>query len=150
VGVAYLAAYLYPVLPVALGFAGLFVIQSGLFVQAGIVSDRLHYSFAPTLRHLLGAVILLYGMAVYVGLGLAFGHYYPATPTFGTPAPLVMSTIGLLHWTVRRPPWGLLAIPLFWCAVGSMLGWQTGLAEDYGLAASALSIVLLRSGKNWH
>src|SRR5689334_10695666 len=111
-GAVYHLCYFSAINKAAYLFGCLFVVQAALFIHAGVFRGDLAIQFKPTLRGWLGAMLVLYAMVIYPLLGLAFGHQYPAAPTFGLPCPTTIFTLGLLMWSTRRPHWWMMVIPL--------------------------------------
>lgn len=148
-GAVYHLQFFRQINPAAMVFGVAFLIQAGMFVWFGVAHDRM--SFDPRLdaAGVLGSGLMLYSLALYPMLGSAFGHSYPASPTFGLPCPTTIFTFGLLLWSRPRLPVALLVVPLAWAVIGTMAAVQLGVAEDFGLAAGALLSLplLLRHGR---
>jgi hypothetical protein len=137
-GAVYHLQFFRQINPAATIFGVAFLIQAAMFIWFGVVRDRL--TFDPRLdpAGVLGSALMLYALAVYPMLGSAFGHSYPASPTFGLPCPTTIFTLGLMLWLRPRLPVALLAVPMTWAVIGTIAAVQLGVAEDFGLAASAL------------
>jgi hypothetical protein len=90
-----------------------------------------------------GGLLILYAIAIYPIVGHVSGHRYPAMPTFGTPCPTTIFTLGLLIWTSQRPPWRAMFVPLLWTIVGSVAALQLAVPQDYGLAVAGLLAAIL-------
>lgn len=148
-GAVYHLQFFRQINPAAMVFGVAFLIQAAMFVWFGVAHDRM--SFDPRLdaAGVLGSGLMLYSLALYPMLGSAFGHSYPASPTFGLPCPTTIFTFGLLLWSRPRLPVALLVVPLAWAVIGTMAAVQLRVAEDFGLAASALLSLplLLRHGR---
>lgn len=127
----------------AYGFAVLFIVQSALILEAGVVQRLLSFQPRTGLKLAVGALLILYAMAIYPIIGYLSGHRYPAMPTFGTPCPTTIFTLGLFVWTSRRPPWRVMIVPLVWAIVGSVAAIQLAVPQDYGLAIAGLLAALL-------
>ena len=140
--IVYHAIYFSRINPMAPIFAAVFALQAGLFLWDCFRDQALGFRFSPTLRGWLGSLIVIYSMAVYPAMGFVVGDYYPAAPTFGTPNPTVIFTLGLVLWSAA--PWRLLVIPLVWAAIGTATAIQLNMPQDYALAVAALAIVVLR------
>jgi Family of unknown function (DUF6064) len=141
--IVYHAIYFSRISPMAPLFAVLFAAQAGLFLWDGFRSPGLRFRFTSSFRGWFGALVVIYSLAVYPAMGFVFGHYYPATPSFGTPGPTVIFTLGLLMWS--NASWRVLAIPLLWAVIGTVAAYVLEMPQDYGLAAAALlSLVLPR------
>lgn len=143
-GVAYHALFFASINPAALGFAALFVIQGLLFGYAGVVRGRLRFGPVRGPASWLGWGLIGYSGVLYPMLGAWSGQVYPAMPMFGiTPCPVVLFTFGLLLLTQAPVPKWLLAIPLGWSLLGGSAAFLLGIAEDWPLLFSGLSVVAL-------
>lgn len=142
-GAVYHAGFFAEINTLAYGFAVVFIVQSALLLEAGVVKKLL--SFRPRTRFDLavGALLILYAIAIYPIVGHLSGHRYPAMPTFGTPCPTTIFTLGLLVWTSHRPPWRVMIVPLLWAVVGSVAAVQLAVPQDYGLAIAGLLAAFL-------
>jgi hypothetical protein len=141
--VAYHALFFTRINPAAWIFAALFALQALLFLQAAARS-HVEYLSAAGWRRTAGFGLAVYALA-YPFLTMAFGHRYPATPTFGVPCPTAILTIGALL-TIRRPiPLVLAVIPILWSFVGGSAAVLLGVPTDYVLLAAGvvLSVALL-------
>jgi hypothetical protein len=91
----------------------------------------------------LGIALTLYAFA-YPFLSSAFGHAYPATPTFGVPCPTAILTIGALLTVRGSVPRALTIIPVLWAVIGGSAALLLEVPTDYVLlAAGALLTVVL-------
>jgi hypothetical protein len=141
--IVYHGIYFSRINPAAPLFAVLFAVQAALFVWVGMRGPALRFCFSPTLRGWLGSLVIIYSMAVYPAMGFVYGHYYPAAPSFGTPCPTVIFTLGLMLWS--NASWRLLAIPLLWAAIGTAAALFLEMPQDYGLAVvGVLTLILPR------
>jgi hypothetical protein len=140
-GVEYHWRFFRSINPAATVFAALFVTEGALLAWFTLLRPRIAFSAPRALRGGLALALLVYAFAIYPAVGWALGHRYPATPTFGLPCPTTIATLGLLLWTVERPPAVVMAIPWAWAVVGSVAAFQLGMAEDLGLlVALAVSV----------
>lgn len=96
--------------PAAWIFSALFAVQAALFLRSGR-RGRLVYLSSTGARQGVGLALGAYSVA-YPFLTMAFGHDYPATPTFGLPCPTTLLTIGLLLTVRERVPLSLSTIPI--------------------------------------
>lgn len=144
VAVAYHLIHFAVINPAAYVFAAFFLVQAALFFWWAILDRSLKPSVRFDLRGIVGIVMLTYALVVYPSLGIALGHSYPSTPTFGVPCPTTVFTIGVLA-LARAPRTAiLLAVPLFWSLVGGSAAFLLGVWQDLGLLASgALAAALL-------
>jgi hypothetical protein len=84
---------------------------------------------------------VFYALIGYPALGWAFGHRYPAAPTFGVPCPTTIFTLGLLLWGLERLPWRVVVVPLLWAGVGTSAAATLGITEDFGLPLAGIVTV---------
>jgi Family of unknown function (DUF6064) len=119
-------------------FGILFLIGAAAFATAAVAGKDLGLGRVPSWRLAVGGTMIAYGMVVYPLLGMLAGHTYPSAPIFGVaPCPTDIFTLGLLVCCLR-PRWWTLAMPLTWACLGLMAALKLGIAEDFGLTASAL------------
>jgi hypothetical protein len=123
-------------------FGAMFAAQSVFFFYEGVVNKRLNFRLKSDLDSLLGAGFVAYALVVYPVIGFVLGRVFPSSPTFGAPCPTTIFTLGLLLWADRHLPLYLLVLPLLWAVVGSTATWHFGIAEDFGLAATAATVAL--------
>lgn len=135
-GVVYHWRFFRPVNPAATLFGAAFVVEALLLAWVTVLRPRLSFRAPRSLRGGLALALLVYAFAVYPAIGWALGHRYPATPTFGLPCPTTIVTLGLLLWTVDRPPWTVMVIPWIWAVIGSTAAFQLGVWEDLGLVVA--------------
>ena len=130
-------------------FGALFIVQSLIFIFAG-VSSKLSFRFGFNAQGILGAVLIIYALVLYPIIGMALGHIYPAAPTFGVPCPTTIFTFGLLLGAGINIRFYLLIIPLLWSLIGLWAAISLGMYEDFGLAFSGLSTVwiMLQNAKH--
>lgn len=147
-GIAYHWVFFTGINAAAWVFGGLFVLEAILLVAAGVMSDRLRFSFEGDAYGYTGAVFLLYALVAYPLLGALAGHGFPDGPTFGLPCPTTIATFGVLLWATRRVPGWLVAIPAIWSLIGTGAAVQFGIPEDYGLLLAGVAgtgLVLLKN-----
>lgn len=137
-GAGYHLAFFRAINPLATLFGVLCLIQAGLFLGYALHPGGLAFQATRSLPGLLGGVLLTYAFVVYPLLSRAFGHPYPASPTFGTPCPTTIATIGLLLWARPRIPKRLILLPIAWAGVGTLAALQFGMFEDLGLTVGGL------------
>lgn len=141
-GIAYHFLFFAEINPVAKLFAGLFVLQTFVFVMSGFVANAIHFEVTRSFRSVAGAAFIVYAMVAYPILGLWAGHGLMKGPMFGVaPCPTVIFTIGML--LMARGPWlSLLSIiPFLWSLVGLAAAVQLGIPEDLGLAVAGLVLM---------
>ena len=144
-GIVYHVGYFRAVNPVATVFGGAFILQGLLLIRAG-VRHQITYVGPLDERADTGTAAILYALILYPWIGLAVGHRYPATPTFGLPCPSTIYTLGLLLWSSRPVPLILLLVPAAWTIVGAWGAIAFGLWQDLGLLA-ALGLTTIEVGR---
>jgi len=132
-GVVYQWGFFSAINPAARAFGAGFVVEAVLLLWFLVVRHRVGFRAGASWRGGVGLVLLIYAFAVYPALGWTLGHRYPASPTFGLPCPTTIVTLGLLLWTVRRPPVAVMVIPWVWAVVGTSAALQLDVREDLGL-----------------
>ena len=143
-GVAYHGMYFSTISAVAWGFAALFVIQSLLFVEAGVLRGRLAFGPAKGWTGWLGWALVAYASIGYPLLGQLLAHGYPAMPMFGiTPCPVTIFTFGLFLLTTEPIPRRLLVIPVVWSLIGGQAAFLLGVPQDWPLFVSGLTVLAL-------
>ncbi len=143
VGVGYHVVFFAPVNPIAHAFGAAFVLEAALLAWAG-VSGRVAFGWSRTPRCAVGLALVAYAAAIYPLLGLAAGHGYPGSPTFGvTPCPTTIFTFGVLLLTEGRVPARLLVVPGLWALLGVSAALQLGIREDLGLLVAAVAATAL-------
>lgn len=122
----------------------MFIVQSSLFIIAGVVRRRLVFGHSAGFASVLGWVLMTYAAVIYPLLGQSSGHVYPAQPMFGiTPCPVTIFTFGVQLLTLARIPRWLLIIPAALSLVGGSAAFMLGVPQDRPLFFSGLTIVLL-------
>lgn len=124
-------------------FASLFLAEAALIAWAA-QKGSLEFGRDSGGSTVLGAVLIIYALLLYPLAGLALGHSYPETPTFGAPCPVVIFTFGVLLWTRRRPPVSLFIIPTLWAMLGLSAAASLGMWEDLALPAAALVAIAVQ------
>jgi len=119
-------------------FGALFIVQSLVFIFAGVLRSRLSFSFRFNVQGLIGGALMTYAVIVYPIIGIALGHSYPAAPTFGVPCPTTIFTFGLLIGAGINIRFYMLIIPLLWSLIGLWAAISLGMYEDLGLAVAGL------------
>ena len=141
-GVVYHLLFFRAINPVAAVFALLFLLQAVLTLRAGLGALPA-FRVRRDAAGIIGGVIVVYALVLYPLLGYAFGHRYPAAPTFGVPCPVTILTLGILAWIADSVPWTVLVIPLLWAIVASTAATQLGIIEDFGLTLAAVAVLAL-------
>ena len=109
---AYHLAFFTSINRAAIAFAVTFALQGVLFAWVALRTPAVTYRPRSSVTTIIGAVLILYALVAYPTLGYAFGHRYPAAPTFGVPCPTTIFTLGLLVWASSSLPRRLLIVPL--------------------------------------
>jgi hypothetical protein len=138
-GIAYHWRYFYDVNAAAAVFGLLFLAAGALIGWHGVIGQRLHFEPWRGARGLAGMLLIVYALVVYPALGLAFGHGYPAMPTFGAPCPTILFAIGMLALLRAPYPRQVFVLPIVWALIGTSAAHSFGVYEDYGLAIAALA-----------
>jgi hypothetical protein len=141
-GVVYHLAFFRRINPAAWLFGVAFLVQGAAFLRTAATHSFTTRPQADR-RGIMGAVLIVYALLVYPLLSLAFGHRYPAMPTFGLPCPTTIFTFGLLLWLRPPVPRSLLVIPAAWSLIGTIAATRLGMREDFGLLGAALIAVPL-------
>jgi hypothetical protein len=154
-GVVFLMVFLGPWTLVLSGFAlpgfgylsgALFIIQGTIFLYFGVIRPSMSFKFAGNSHAVIGAVLVIYAMAIYPIVGYATGHPFPGYPLFGTAAcPVAIFTVGTLLWTNKRMPQFIPIIPTIWGLLGILAVVAIKVWADAGLfVAGSLGFVILR------
>jgi hypothetical protein len=124
--------------PAAWLFGAAFALQAALFLWAGA---RIQYFSSDSVLGRAGASLVIYALA-YPFLTMAFGHRYPAAPTFGVPCPTVILTIGLFLTARGKIPTLLAIVPVLWGFIGGSAAVLLAVPTDYVLLAAGLVLAL--------
>lgn len=147
-GVVYHMIFFTSINPAAYVFGALYIVQALLLFWTGY---RNQTAYRPTfgLRDSVGGIFILYALLVYPALGMALGHVYPHSPSFGAPCPTTIFTFGVFLWAPKLPRY-LLVIPFLWSLVGFTAALTMGIREDIGLLVAGVvgtGLVLLSHGE---
>jgi hypothetical protein len=146
-GIVYHWVFFTAINPAAWLFGALFLAGAFSFIWLGVVRNRLQFGPRRGLRAWSGGVLILFALVIYPLLGLALGHHYPATPTFGLPCPTTIFTLGILMFASDPLPKPVITVPLLWAAIGSFAAFQLHVLQDLSLLASGLlSLAILAFG----
>lgn len=137
-GVMYHLLFFTSINPLAYGFGVMFVMQGIGFLYVGVIRQQLRFQFKKGLYGMASGALVLFALVVYPVLGMALGHRYPSSPTFGLPCPTTIFTFGILLLSVKKFPYILWPIPLLWSVIGFMAAFHFGILEDTGLILSGL------------
>jgi hypothetical protein len=110
--------------PVMRYVAPLFVLEALLLVWWGVIGGKLSFAVERRVRAKIGAALFMLGLLLYPALATIFGRRWQQAEVFGiAPDPTVIATVGLLLLTSSRFRWGLLPVPLIWCAITAATLW---------------------------
>ncbi len=138
--IAYHAFLFTRINPAAWIFSALFAVQAALFLRAG-QQRRPMYLSSTGARQGVGLALAAYSLA-YPFLTIAFGHDYPATPTFGVPCPTTILTIGVLLTVRDRVPLSLSVVPILWGFIGGSAAALLRVQTDYVLLAGGVLLLI--------
>jgi hypothetical protein len=101
----------------------LFVLEALLLSWWGVLGGKLSFGFRPGASGTLGAALFVLALS-YPGVLAIAGRPWTQAEVFGiAPDPTVVAAVGLLLLTTSRLRWGLLAVPLLWCAISGATLW---------------------------
>jgi len=139
-GVVYHASFFAAVNPGAWLFAGLFTIESAIFIWlAG--TRRIAFVWGQTARHRFGAALIVYSL-VYPFLVLASGHEYPRAPLFAVPCPTTLLTCGVLLTAVPRVPVVASVVPVGWTVIAGSAAVLLDVTPDAVLFIAGAAVVI--------
>ena len=122
----------------AVVFGGFFVLQSFVFIYGGVIRNEISFHRQSGVKSVIGTSMLIYALIVYPLIGMAVGHSYPYSPTFGLPCPTTIFTLGMLLRYARKVPLYVLAIPFVWSLIGVSAAYSFGIWEDLGLLVAGV------------
>ncbi len=128
-------------------FGAVFIVQGALFLFAGILRNRLSFTFKNNIYGITGVILMVFALLLYPLICYRLDHIYPFSPTFGLPCPTTIFTFGMLLWADHKFPGYLFIIPLLWSAIGFTASFSLGMKEDVGLLISGIitvSLILLK------
>ena len=131
-------------------FGAFFILQSLVFVYAGLTTRKLSFHVARDAYGIVGALLLTYVFIIYPALGYLVGHRYPRMPTFGLPCPTTIFTFGMLLWASPKVPGYVLIVPLVWSLIGFFAALSLSIHEDFGLLAAGIAgttLIVLRNNR---
>ena len=126
--------------PAAWLFGAAFVLQAVFFLRVG-ARTRIEYLSSNRVIARVGASLAVYALA-YPFVTIAFGHRYPAAPTFGVPCPTVILTIGLLLTARGGIPPILAIVPVLWGFIGGSAAVLMDVRADYVLLGAGILMAL--------
>jgi len=142
-GAVYHITYFSTINKAAYGFGLLFIVQSMVFVYAGIIQDKWSFDIRFDIYTIMGLIFVAYALIGYPLVGILQGHTYPKSPTFGVPCPTTIFTFGVLLFSTHRISFFVLLIPFLWSIVGFSAAFQLSIYEDIGLVISGIVSTLI-------
>jgi hypothetical protein len=116
-------------------------VQAVLLARAA-ASRSIEFFLADGVRRVSGTVLVGFAL-VYPLVSIAWGHPYPATPTYGVPCPTTILTIGLLLTVRGAVPGALSMVPAFWGLVGGSASVLLAVRSDYVLLGAGLLLTAM-------
>jgi hypothetical protein len=137
-GTVYHLGFFARINPAAEVFGLLFLLQAIYLFRFSVQEPGVHFSPGiHPVRRGFGALLIVYALIIYPLIGVLSGRHWPALPTFGVPCPLALFTFGVLLWTRRPCPRGLLVIPAIWAVIGGSAAVLLDVPEDLALPIAA-------------
>jgi uncharacterized protein DUF6064 len=128
-------------------FAWGFVVEALLLFLIGVSAGRLSFAAIKAPIAKAGIALFVFGLLVQPLIGPLLGRGWSGVELFGiAPDPTVLATIGVLL-AADRMRWGLLLIPLLWCAVSGATLWAMAAPDALLMPAAALLAIGLALGK---
>ena len=122
----------------AIGFA----IEALLLVWLGTMRGRLLFQPYRDWISRAGLMLFLFALVVQPFIGPLVGRSWKQAEIFGvTPDPTVLATLGILLTVDKRLPWGLLIIPLIWCALSGATLWTMGSPDAWIMPGAAVGVL---------
>jgi hypothetical protein len=152
-GIVYHLAYFASLNAAARLFGALFIAQAALFAFYGGIRRNLRLRLPEGWGGTAGFLLILYSLVFYPLIWVLSGRAYMDSPTFGSPCPTVIFTIGMFFFFECPFPSLLLVIPVIWSVIGGSAAIFLGIPQDAGLIASgilaaALLVVNMRRGSS--
>ena len=124
-------------------FALAFVVEALLLISTGIVGGRLTFQPGHDAAQRTGLGVVAFAIGVMPLIAPLAGRSWVQAEVFGVaPDPTAIATLGVLL-AAERPLWGLLAIPLLWCALSGATLWAMGSPETLTQLLVSLLVLLL-------
>lgn len=142
-GIAYQWMHFAAINRAAIAFGAMFVLQGiALAVAAG--RGKLRFQPPSSASAWLGMALVIYAAVLYPIFGWLAGDAYPAMPMFGVaPCPVVIFTFGMLLLATSHVSRWLLVIPVAWSLIGGSAALLLGIAQDWLLLFSGLSVLVI-------
>lgn len=124
-------------------YAWAFAAQAILLALGGAGLGRLAFTAERNWAQTVGVALLVFALFLQPLLGPASGRPWTGMEIAGlAPDPTVLATFGTLL-AADRMRWGLLPIPLLWCAVTGATLWTMGSPEALLMPAAAAATLAL-------
>ncbi len=138
-GVVYDKHFLGTLTPAGEIFGSLFIAQAALLLIAAWIAPRT----AARWPAIWGAILIAYALVLYPAIGALIGQRYPAVPTFGTPCPTTIFTLGVFCLLAPAVPRFALAIPVLWSVIATTAAISFGVHEDFALIPAAIAAMVV-------
>jgi len=143
-GVVYHWMFFAPINFAAPVFAALFVLEALLLIWRFVIRRDLMFEFRRDFAGSAGVTLMIFALTVYPLLGLASGHGWPQSASFGVaPSPTVIFSFGAFILARPHMPVFALVVPFIWVLIGGSAIWLIGIPEDVLLPAAGLVTLLL-------
>ncbi|KLK91747.1 hypothetical protein AA309_18510 [Microvirga vignae] len=120
-------------------FAIGFVFEALLLIWLGAIQGRRFFRPYRDWSSRAGLILFLFALVIQPLIGLLVGRDWKQTEIFGiAPDPTVLATLGILLTMDKWPPWGLMIIPLIWCALSGATLWTMGSPDAWVMPVAAL------------
>lgn len=120
-------------------FAIGFVVEALLLIWTGIIRNRLLFQPYKNWIGRSGLMLFLVALVIQPLIGPLVGRDWRQAEMFGiAPDPTVLATLGVLLTVDKRPPWGLMIIPLIWCALSGATLWTMGAPDAWVMPVASL------------
>lgn len=149
-GIVYHILFFSAINKAAYFFGAMYVMQGVLFILYGVMHDSISFHFRKDTYGIMGMTLIVFALIAYPLLGIAAGHIYPLSPTFGLPCPTTIFTFGLMLLSDKKFPILLVIIPFLWSMAGISAALNFGMLEDWFLIIAGvitLSFVIFRNRK---
>jgi Family of unknown function (DUF6064) len=125
-------------------FAAAFALQAMLLVVLGVLAGRIIFPFPLGREDSLAALLGVVAIIGYPLLAPLTGRAWTTAETFGVAAdPTAITTAALLARVCGRIRWGLLCVPLLWCAIAAATLLAMDAPEAVVFAGAALLVLVL-------
>jgi hypothetical protein len=120
-------------------FAIGFVMEALLLIWTGTVRNRLLFQPYRDWIGRTGVGLFVFALMVQPLIGPLVGRDWKQAEIFGVaPDPTVLATLGILLTVDKWPRWGLMIIPLIWCALSGAILWTMGSPDAWVMPVAAL------------